>query len=191
MFRSQHSLSSNKVATTTSPVSKPSNQFVPTPSVNSEIMQLHRTIGNRAVIQMMKSRSEYQQKTIQNISNSGGNSDTIQRQILGVDSLRNNNVATSQQTVRNVTEETCTIQGSDTAYTVHFHANNYSSVVAPRRNLTSLTATFTSSAAGRTKYHTTIVEGADGAWTTSHNQGPNAATKADMLAILTARHALL
>jgi hypothetical protein len=190
MLRSQHSSSSNKVATTT-PESKLSNRFVPTQSVNSEIMQLQRTIGNRAVIQMMKSRSENQQKTVQNISNSGGNSDTIQRQILGVSSLSNNNVATSQTTVRNVTEEACTIQGSATAYTVHFHANNYSQVRAPRRNLTSLTATFTSTAAAGTKYHTTIVEGAGGAWATSHNQGPNATARADMLAILTARHALL
>jgi hypothetical protein len=99
----------------------------------------------------------------------------VQRVVIPVGMLADNNIATSHQTVNNVAEEAHAIGGTN--YSVHFHANNY---VANVRNLTSVTATFDDQA-GHVYHVTCAVQG--GAWRITLSQGP-AAHRAAMEAVL-------
>ena len=103
----------------------------------------------------------------------------VQRVVIPVGMLSDNNIATGHNTVGNVQEEQHTVSG--TVYLVHFHANNYMVNV---RNLTSVTATF-NDGAGNVHHITCAIVG--GAWRITLNQGPTAEARDLMEAILMGR----
>ena len=93
----------------------------------------------------------------------------LQRVVVAPGVLTANNVARSQNLVRNLNPTEERLSGTLSGYTAHFHANNYSQVVSSPsyRNLTSFTGTFTSTSTGA-KHHVTFTEQPSGSWRVSH-----------------------
>jgi hypothetical protein len=89
----------------------------------------------------------------------------LQRVVVAPSVLTANNVARSQNLVRNLNPTEERLSGTLSGYTAHFHANNYSQVASSPsyRDLTSFTGTFTSTSSGA-KYHVTFNEQPTGLW---------------------------
>ena len=96
----------------------------------------------------------------------------LQRVVVAPDVLTANNVARSQNLVRNLRPTEERLSGTLSGYTAHFHANNYSQVASSPsyRDLTSFTGTFTSTSTGA-KYHVTFNEQPTGRWRASRVAG--------------------
>jgi hypothetical protein len=104
--------------------------------------------------------------------NAAGGAGLLQRVVVVPDVLTANNVARSQNLVRNLRPTEERLSGTLSGYTAHFHANNYSQVASSPsyRDLTSFTGTFTSVNTGA-KYHVTFNEQPTGAWRVSRTAG--------------------
>jgi len=90
----------------------------------------------------------------------------LQRVVVDPAVLTRNNIARSQNLVRNLRPTEEALSGILDGYTAHFHANNYSqaSTSAEYRNLTSFTGTFTRRGTTQ-KHHVTFNERPDtGLW---------------------------